>query len=170
MKKQTKERFINIIQKQKNLYILLKELISKEYNVLINQKINSVDEFTKKQDELISEIKKLEEEKAKVFESMSKELGFENSKQLKLTDILSKMDENDSKDIQNVIIDLISVVKEVQVINSQNIGLIKGYIEYIDALTKIKERIENPNKQIYTSTGNKQNLNINEKPKIDKKF
>jgi flagellar biosynthesis/type III secretory pathway chaperone len=136
----------------------------------MDKKINSIDDFAKKQDELITTIKKLEEEKTEVFNLMIEEMGLEKNAQIKLTDLLSKMDENDSKDIQNAVIDLISVVKEVQAVNSQNAGLIKNYIEYVDAIRKIKEKIENPQKPIYTSTGNKHNLNINEKPKIDKKF
>lgn len=167
MKKQTIEKFINILKEQKILYGSLKEIISTEYKALSDKDIKSIDEIIKKQDGLISSIKKLEDEKSKIFNLLTEEAGLKKNPSIKLNDVLIKMDKKDAKEIENVVLELISVVKETQSVNAQNTGLIKNYIEYVDFVRNIKEKAEKPVQTTYTKDGAKKPEIIKKDSKID---
>lgn len=167
MKKQTKEKFINIIKEQKILYGSLKELISTEYKTLTDKDIKSIDEIIKKQDGLMLSIKKLEDEKSAVFDLFIEEAGLKKDPTIKLSDVLAKMDKKDAKEIENAILELISVVKETESINAQNTNLIKNYIEYVDFVRNVKEKIEKPVQITYTKDGERKLETIKKDSKID---
>jgi len=167
MKQHTKEKFINIIKEQKTLYSSLKELITTEYKALSDKDIKSIDEIIKKQEELTFAIKKLEDEKNVIFNLMIEETGLKKDSTTKLKNILEKIDKSDAKEIENAVVDLISVVKELEAINSKNTNLIKNYIEYVDFVRNIKEKIENPKQTTYTKDGEKKIEKLNKNSKID---
>jgi len=167
MKKQTKEKFITIIKEQKELYGSLKELISTEYKALADKDIKSIDEIIKKQDSLILSVKKKEDEKSAVFNLMIDECGLKKDPAIKLSDVLAKMDKKDAKEIEDAIIDLISVVKETESVNEKNTGLLKNYMEYVDFVRNIQEKIEKPVQTTYTKNGEKKSETIKKDTKID---
>lgn len=167
MKKQTKEKFINIIKEQKILYTSLKEIISIEYKALTDKDIKSIDEIIKKQNELMLSIKKLENEKSAVFDLLIEEAGLKKNPTIKLRDVLAKMDKKDAKEIENAILELISVAKETESVNAQNTNLIKNYIDYVDFVRNVKEKIDKPVQTTYTKDGEKKLETIKKDSKID---
>ncbi len=167
MNKQTKEKFLTIIKEQKELYSSLKELISTEYKALADKDIKSIDEIINKQNRLLLSIKEMEDEKATVFNLMIEEAGIEKSPSVKLKDVLEKMDKKDAQEIENAIIDLISVVKETESVNEKNTWLLKNYMEYVDFVRNIKDKIEKPVQTTYTKNGEKKSETIKRAPKID---
>ncbi|MCX7698938.1 MAG: flagellar protein FlgN [Candidatus Goldbacteria bacterium] len=170
MKKQTKEKFLNIIIEQKKLYSSLKELISTEYKALADKDIKSIDDIIKRQNEIISSIKKLEDEKGLVFDLMISEVGLQKTNTIKLGDVLARIDIKDAREIEDAIKELINIVKETELINQKNTGLLKNYIEYVDFVRNIKNKIENPTQITYTKDGQKKTETIRNDSKFDTKI
>ncbi len=167
MKKQTKEKFINIIKEQKKLYGSLKELISTEYKALADKDIKTIDEIVKKQDEIMFSIKKLEDEKGAIFSLMIEEAGLKKEPAIKLSNVLAKMDKRDVGEIESAIMELITIVKETESVNEKNTGLLKSYIEYVDFVRNIKEKIEKSTQTTYTKDGERKTEIIKKDSKID---
>ncbi|MBP7793258.1 MAG: flagellar export chaperone FlgN [Candidatus Goldbacteria bacterium] len=168
MKKQTKEKFLKIIDEQKKLYGSLKELIGTESKVLTDKDIKKIDGIIKQQDVIVFSIKKLEDEKNAIFNLMIEETGLPQSPLIKLKDVLERIDKNDAMEIEKAVVELISIVKEIASINAQNTNLIKNYVNYVDFVMKMKEKIEQPQTAIYTQNGNKKEIKADKDSKIDK--
>ncbi|GEM_PF-2853502 len=164
-----KTNFINVLRKQTEYYKELKNIILTESDGLNNKQTVSLEKLLNQEENILNKIKSIELEKQNLFKDLVKELGFKVDTDIKLKEILFKLPQNDSKEIEEAIVALLQVVKEIEDINSKNIHIIKNYLNYFDFFKKIREKAEKKENITYNSAGAKKiDTEKQSAPKIDK--
>lgn len=164
-----KTNFINALRKQTEYYKELKKIILTESEGLNKKDPNELEKVLNQEEDILNKIKSVEIEKQNLFKSLIKELGFKIDTDIKLRDVLLKMGKKDSDEIEQAVVALLQVVKEIEDINSKNAHLIKNYLNYVDFIKKIRERVEKPENITYTSEGTKKiEVDKQKTSKIDK--
>ncbi len=158
MKSELKVNLIKIIKSQIEGYKKLKGVIVEENKVLLGKDIKGVEEIAKKEENIVTEIKKDEKEKHSLLRQIKEDLKLNNDRTITLVDMLAKMDKEEAKEIENAIVELINVVKDFETTNRSNIHMIKNYLEYTDFTRKIKERSEQAIQTTYNEYGYKKTI------------
>ncbi len=164
-----KTNFINALKKQTEYYKELKKIILTESDGLNKKQTDSLEKLLNQEEDILNKIKSIELEKQNLFKDLVKEVGFKVDSNIKLREVLLKLPKNDSKEIEQAVVDLLQVVKEIEDINSKNMHIIKNYLNYFDFFKKIKEKSEKKENITYNSAGAKKvDIEKQNVPKIDK--
>ena len=100
---------------------------------------------------------------------MVKETGFADSKNIKLSDVLGKIDKEDASSIEKAVTGLIDAVKKIDDINAKNTHMIKNYLEYLDFTKQMKDKLDKPAEATtYAPDGRKTTDTAPKGPSIDK--
>jgi len=168
MNSELKADFIKVIKRQTDEYRKLKSIIFDESRLLVDKNIRGVEETIKREDGILDGLKAIELEKKDVFTRIRQDVN--SGKPLTLGDLLKKIDKKDAKDIENAVIELINITKDIDISNKSNMHMIKNYLEYTEFMKKIKERNEQTVQTTYNEFGYKKSLKTPQKPSIDKKI
>lgn len=169
MDKQLKKSFLIGVKNQCELYTRLKQLELSRNTILISKDSRLMEGLVKKQEEIISEIRKIETEKKLIFEKIAGSLGLKFTPDLKLQEVLAKAGAQDAAEIERVMVILIGLMRETMAINSNNMKLMKNYLDFADFSAGLRAKAGNQVQSLYTQEGvvnNKQNV----KPKFDEKI
>lgn len=150
-----KDKFLNVLSKQINDYKDLKKIIKSEEEQLNKKNAQALEQILNKEEEILKQIKEAEIEKQKIFQEIKKEFGFKPEIDIKLKDVLLKMNKKDAEDIEAKVLELIKIIKEIDDINSKNSHIIKNYLNYLEFFKKISGKSEKPVNVTYEPTGAK---------------
>jgi len=165
MDKQLKKGFIFAIMNQLELYGRLKTDSIAQQKILTSKNARGLDEIVKKQEKLIGEIRKNEDDKKALFEKMAVGLGLKYTPELKLQDVLALAGDEDAADIDRETAKLVILMEQNASLSLINARLMKNYLDFIKFSSDLKERIGNPAQTFYTPDGI-----INNKPEKKSKF
>ena len=168
MKNELKAGFIDSIKRQIELYKKLKGLIADENKILLGKNIRGMEEIAKKEENIVTEIRKTEEEKRSLLRQIAEDLKLNDGNTSNLVDVLAGMGKRDAKEIENTVVELINIVKEVDATNRSNIHMIKNYLEYTDFMRKIRERSQQAIQTTYDENGYKQTIQMERKSTVDR--
>ncbi len=162
-----KEKFIKNIQRQVVLFSELKDIVLKEQQILKTGKTGTLDEVVKKEEEITGEIKQLEDNKYTLLREMALEAGVEKKRDIKLNDLLKKMNKSDAAEIRGAVEELMGKVKEIGGVNSENTHIIKNFLDYDKFTREAEEKTRKSGQTVYTASGTKKTKTSPRKPRID---
>jgi hypothetical protein len=169
MDKQLKNSFVAAVKNQFELYGRLKALSSAQMKILSSKSTQGLDEIIKNQDNIISEIRRNENEKKTLFEKMALDCGLKYTAELKLQDVLLKAGHNDAAEIESETAKLLMAVRENAELNMNNARLMKNFLNFTEFTADMKARMENTVQPLYTPEGIIKS-NTEKKPKFDQKI
>ncbi len=153
MDKKLTQAFVAAVKKQCGLYVRLKQAAVSEQKVLASKDGRGLDEIAKKQEDILKEIHGYEVEKKTLFEKMAADEGFKYTPELKLQDVLFKARDAEASEIEMETAKLIILMKENALLNANNGGLIKNFLNFREFTAGLRSRMENPVQQTYTPGG-----------------
>ena len=168
MDKKLRDDFISAVKKQSESYKKLKKLIEREKNTINSKDIKSLETTVKEEEKVINGIQEQENIKNSLFEMMVKDAGIERKPETKLRDVLAKTDRKDADEIEKAVVELIGTVKEIETVNMSNARVLKNYINYVDFVKNIKQKMEEKKSTTYSPDGSKKTAPAQSGPKIDK--
>lgn len=163
-----KEKFLSVLSKQIDDYKELKKVIKSEEEQLNKKNAQALEQILNKEEAILKEIKEAEIEKQKIFQEIKKEFGFKPEADIKLKDVLLKMNKKDAEDIETKVLELIKIIKEIDEINSKSSHIIKNYLNYLEFFKKISGKAEKPVNVTYDPGGAKKFEQNQKTQKIDK--
>lgn len=165
MNKQLQKNFVTAVKSQVELYKRLKQVLTGQEKILVLKDAKGLDETANKQEIIIAEIKKIEDEKKAVFADMAASVGLKYTPELKLQDVLSKAGDEDAAEIDRETAKLIILIEEIVALNSGNRKLMKNYLDFVKFSEKLRENFGKSAQPLYTPDGI-----INKETVIQSKF
>jgi len=141
VKPELKKLFIAILRRQKDAYKRLMPVMSEESRVLAGNNVKSLDSVLFKQEGILAEIKKAEDEKQAVYSQI---LADEGLGEMSLQEYLAKADSENNADLEKEISELIDCVKEIDAANKGNTMMIKNFLTMSDFTAQLKDKLQNP--------------------------
>ena len=162
-----KVKFIKNIKRQAVLFSGLKDSVLKEQQMLKTGKTDGLDEVVKKEEEITGKIKQLEDNKYTLLNEMADGAGVEKKRNIKLNDLLEKMNKSDAGEIRKAVEELMLEVKEIGGVNSENTHMLRNYLDYANFSQETQQKIKNPRQIVYTPDGAKKSKTAPRRSRID---
>lgn len=147
---------IQLLKEETSVYSKIIEVLKEEKKALINLDTESINITANKKEMLSLKIKSLEEARDLILEKISQDFNILKTK-LTISEISSNIEEPFSSEITSLKNNLLSLINEIQILNSQNRFFLQNSINIINDSMEFLRR----------SLGKKEN-NIYKKPKIRK--
>ena len=139
---------IACLQKQKSIYEELLSISRKKKQVLIDGKVEQLDNMVKHEGNLIIEIGHLENRREKAVEALAKELGC-SSQELTISYVCSKVIDKRVGQVKSLADSIGSILKELKEINDINGKLIEQSLDYINFSINLAADILEGQKAVY---------------------
>ena len=147
------KEFAAMFDEQAGLYLKLKETALAQAAQLEAKNIALFEKATASQEELISGISALENEKQVIFKKLCSDAGYAAGSAVTLDALESKMDKESSAVIKAAVLKLFSAVKDAEAVNAKNMRTVKNYIDYVKfAAEKNTGPISGPGKNNFDKT------------------
>lgn len=140
-----KEELIEILKVELNAINLLKELTHKKTDIIIENRLEELEETTKKEEELINKIALLEEERLQLMDSWGV------NKTTPLSQVIERIPEG-KEELIEIREELSSILEEIKERNKINNELIMDNLEWLDFNMNLVSQVQTP-----TTYGNKDN-------------
>lgn len=127
---QTLEQLVKLLQKQKEIYEELFSVSQHKQRELINGSLEVIDALTRREESLIFQAAKLEEERFRCTKDVMGQYGLEEDSSL--TDLLGYIDGQEKEKLQAIYEGLGSLISDMDRVNQENMSLIKQSLRYIN--------------------------------------
>ncbi|SHH20054.1 flagellar export chaperone FlgN [Tepidibacter thalassicus] len=124
------DQFIAILSEELTINKKLLEISTQKKDVIINNDTKKLNQMVVQEQNSIKRIIHLEKLRGAVVSNIQKELGIEKIDNIK--DIVNKIDENKASEIENIALNLKSVLKELEEKNNLNNKLLEVSLEYLE--------------------------------------
>jgi hypothetical protein len=138
-------------------------VILEEQKLLANRNIKGMEQVVRREEDIIVEIKKMEDMKTGIFLEMTLQAGFTKEEKVKLQDVLSKIGKSAAAGIEEAVESLMVVVRGIAAVNGSNTHLIKKFLDYVNFSAQLKDKVNNPVSTTYTGSGVRQEQDMKEK-------
>lgn len=140
-----------ILNRENEIYETLSKLSNNKTDIIVAGKVNELENIIKIEQSLVIKIAKLEDQREKLVESLSFNLG-KKPEDITLSELVEKIGERESAELKTCQDKIVKTINVLKTANELNAKLIKSSLEYIDFSINMMTSI-NTVTNSYGSTG-----------------
>lgn len=125
------ESYIKILEEQHKLFVELFTLAKLKQPVLINGEIEELDKITKKEQKIIIQVGRLEEERYPLHQALANHFCL-LPEELDAHKLITLLDEEDKNIVKEMIINLQQTINQLDLINQENTSLTEQSLEFVN--------------------------------------
>lgn len=125
------DRLIELLENQKMIYTGLLDVAKKKTTVLVEAKVQELDNITKVEQALVLNMAKLEEAFGSVLLSLKQDFSI-NDNEINITTIMNHLSDDNSTKTKALRNDIIEIINRLNQLNEHNSHLIKNSLDYIN--------------------------------------
>ncbi len=157
-----REKFLNVIRRQKEAYKKLIPVISEETKFLKENNVKAIDSLLPRQERILEEIKNLETEKNAVYRELIKSEGLP---EISIWEYVEKYNSKINPEIEKELSELVECVKIIDNANKGNAVMIRNFLTLSEFTEQLKNRMENPVNVTYNQNAGKDEFKVNDEKK-----
>jgi len=142
---------INILTREVEIYQEVLKISKDKTELIVEGKINELDNMTKMEQAFVIDIGKLETLREKVVKGLSDDIGL-NPSDITISEIINHLDKEQAQELEICKNNLLSIINEVKTVNDLNSKLIQNSIDYINFSINVLSSIPETNNN-YSNTG-----------------
>jgi flagellar biosynthesis/type III secretory pathway chaperone len=127
----TVKKLIELLDKEAAIYEGLLRLSREKTDIIVQGKVTELEGITKVEQSMILQLAKLEENREKLVEMLSEELGI-NADDITVTELEKALPKDQSKELAECREKMTGIFRDIKNSNDLNTKLIKSSLDYID--------------------------------------
>ena len=142
---------IEILDKEAEIYEALLKLSHEKTDVIVQGKVTELENITKVEQSMILRLAKLEENREKIVEKLSEEIGMD-ADSITVTELEKVLPKDQSKELAECQKKLTGIFSDLKNSNDLNARLIKNSLDYINFSVNVLSNVGSPG-DIYGKSG-----------------
>lgn len=142
---------INLMEKECGFFKEMLSLSKEKTDVLVNRKIQRLEEITEQEKQSVVELKKIEEQRQEKINIIAKKLDINEG--CTVSDILEKLDKAQGETLMSKRIELLETIEKIKKTNEINDALIRNSLEHVDFLLNLVTYSDEVTDNSYRSDG-----------------
>lgn len=124
-------QFVEILEQQLEGYRQLLELAEEKQILLIGNDINQLDQLNKREQKLLLQLTKLENQRLQIVQSLEEQFG-NPGVTMSLKEIVESAPDPYQTSLNNIYIELNELIAKLDKLNQENAGLIQQALKYVN--------------------------------------
>jgi flagellar biosynthesis/type III secretory pathway chaperone len=145
------ERLLDILAKECEFFVNFLKVSREKTEFILKRKTEELQSLTKEEENWVSNLKKLEENREDCIQQIGYSLGLQN--ELKISTLIPLLGGNEAQKLSEVQDELNNLIEELKNINEINGNLLKNSLEYIDFMLNIVSNASDVSDNSYGSGG-----------------